>query len=80
MWYVITKLVANCKDDVQLIKMVNFEAVVLFIRILINFSKEKEKDGYLPFLDVKACVGYFLSNFISHQVIALQKLWKMFFF
>ena len=34
MWYVITKLVANCKDDVQLIKIVNLKAVILFIRIL----------------------------------------------
>ena len=34
MWYVIKKLVVNSKDDVQLIKMVNFKAVVLFIRIL----------------------------------------------
>ena len=29
----VIKLVANCKDDVQLIKMVNFKAAVLFIRI-----------------------------------------------
>ena len=29
---------------------------------------------------VKACVSYFLSNFsFFHQVIAFQKLWKMFF-
>ena len=34
MWYVITKLVANCKDDVYLIKMVNFKVAVLFIKIL----------------------------------------------
>ena len=27
------KLVANCKNDVQLINMVNFKVVVLFIRI-----------------------------------------------
>ena len=35
-WQVITKLVRNCKDDVQLIKMFNFSAVVIFIRILIS--------------------------------------------
>ena len=29
--------------------------------------------------DVKAFVRYFLSNFIFHQMIALQNLWKMFF-
>ena len=34
MWYVITKLVADCKNNVSLIKMVNFKAVVLFIRLL----------------------------------------------
>ena len=33
MWFFITKLVANCKD-VYLIKMVNFQAVIIFIRIL----------------------------------------------
>ena len=27
----------------------------------------------------KACVRYFVANFIFHQMIALQKLWKMFF-
>ena len=37
MWYVITKLVANCKD-VYLIKMVNSRAVVLFIRISTCFE------------------------------------------
>ena len=31
------KLVANCKEDVQLIKMVNFKVVVLFIRILMFY-------------------------------------------
>ena len=36
MWYVITKLVANCKNDVYLIKMVNFKVVVLSIKILIR--------------------------------------------
>ena len=36
MWYVITKLVANCKNDVYLIKMINFKVVVLFIKILIR--------------------------------------------
>ena len=44
---VITKLVANCKD-VYLIKMVNFKAVVLFIRILtcfnISFPERKNID------------------------------------
>ena len=39
MWYVIMKLVANCKDDVQL--MVNFKAVVLFIRILICYISHR---------------------------------------
>ena len=28
---------------------------------------------------LKACVPYFCQIFISHQMIALQKLWKMFF-
>ena len=27
----------------------------------------------------KACVRYFLTNFYYHQMIALQKLWKMFY-
>ena len=36
MWYVITKLVASCKNDVYLIKMVNFKVVVLSIKILIR--------------------------------------------
>ena len=35
------KLVANCKDDVYFIKMVNFKAVVLFIRILTCFISHK---------------------------------------
>ena len=60
--------------------MVNFEAVVLFIRILINFSTEKEKDGYLPFLDVKACVGYFLSNFHFSPSDSPSKTMKNVFF
>ena len=30
-------------------------------------------------LKFKACVCYFFSNFFFHQMIALQKLWKMFF-
>ena len=29
------KLVVNCKDDIQLTKMVNFKAVILFIRIFL---------------------------------------------
>ena len=29
--------------------------------------------------ELKACVCYFLSLYIFHQMIALQKLWKMFF-
>ena len=43
MWYVILKLVANCKDDVWLIKMVNFKAVILFIRILTEMVKSKSQ-------------------------------------
>ena len=31
------KLVANCKADVQLKKMVTFKAVILFVRILTCF-------------------------------------------
>ena len=34
MWCVITKLVASCKDDVQLIKVINFKAIALFLRIV----------------------------------------------
>ena len=41
MWYVITKLAANCKDDVYLIKMVNFKVVVLFIKILTFFTSHR---------------------------------------
>ena len=41
MWYVITKLATNCKDGVQLIKMVKFKAVVLFIRILTCFISHR---------------------------------------
>ena len=41
MWYVITKLVANCKNDVYLIKMVNFKVVVLFIKILTCFISHR---------------------------------------
>ena len=33
--------VANCKDDVQLIKMVNFKAVILFIRVLTCFISHR---------------------------------------
>ena len=39
MWYVNTKLVANCKDNV--IKLVNFKAVILFIRILTCFRSHR---------------------------------------
>ena len=41
MWYVITKLVVNCKDDVYLIKMVNFKVAVLFIKILTCFISHR---------------------------------------
>ena len=36
MWHVITKLVTNRKDDIYLIKMVNFKVVIIFIKILTN--------------------------------------------
>ena len=45
---IVMKLVTNCKDYAQLIKMVNFKAVILFIRILkynwegVNFPWEKD--------------------------------------
>ena len=35
------KLVANCKDDVYLIKMVNFKVVVLFIKMLTCFLSHR---------------------------------------
>ena len=41
MWYVITKLVVNCKDDIYLIKMVNFKVVVPFIKILTCFISHR---------------------------------------
>ena len=34
-------VVANCKDDVQLIKMVNFKVVILFIRVLTCFISQR---------------------------------------
>ena len=43
MWYVITKIVVNCKNNVYLIKMVNFKVVVLYIKILT--SKEVNIPG-----------------------------------
>ena len=33
----------------------------------------------VPKISFKACVHYFLSNFYFYQMIALQKLWEMFF-
>ena len=41
MWYVIMKLVVNCKDNIYLIKVVNFQAVVLFIRIWTCFISHR---------------------------------------
>ena len=34
-------VVANCKDDVQLIKMVNFKVVILFVRVLTCFISQR---------------------------------------
>ena len=42
MLYVITKLVANSKDNVQLIKMFNFKAIALFMRILLYRTEPLE--------------------------------------
>ena len=42
---------------------------------LFTFLKSIQQNNYF----LKACVRYFLSNFISHQMIALQKLRKKFF-
>ena len=55
-----------------------------FLIVLVqNFLFLKEFiacNGYFGlFTKIKACVRYFLSNFISHQIIVLQKLLKMFF-
>ena len=30
--------------------------------------------------NIKACIRYFLSNLFFHQLIALQKLWSVFYF
>ena len=46
MWYVIMKLVANCKEDVQLIKMVKSKVAVLFIRILTCFILHRTFGNY----------------------------------
>ena len=41
-------------------------------------QNEKQSEAFL--LSLKACVPYFLSNFLFfHQMIALQKLWQVFF-
>ena len=46
MWYVVMGLVASLKDDVQLIKTVNFKAFVLFIRILTYIQHESIRDKH----------------------------------
>ena len=53
--------------------------IKIIIAVVFNTEKEKQLRGGGTELRVfKACVRYFLSNFF-HQMIALQKLRKMFF-
>ena len=48
--------------------------VIYFIKYLCYLSFWE-----FPIFSFKACDRYFLSNFFSNQMIALQKLWKMLF-
>ena len=72
MWYVITKLVANCKDDVYLIKMVNFKVVVLFIKILTCFVSQRTF-GFEVFPQL---YGRLFSSF-NLDFLVNERYWKL---
>ena len=69
MWHVITKLVANCKDNVYLIKMVNFKVVALFIKTLTCFISDRKFGNIYKYIYIYILYIYILYIYISYADI-----------
>ena len=68
---VITKLVANCKDDVWLIKMVNFKAAILFIRILTCLISHRTF-GNVIYDNAQKCSELFISKLRKLEKLSIK--------
>ena len=76
MWYVITKPVANSKDDVYLIKMVNFKFVVLFIKILTCFISHRTfgNSNFAVKLAERSNLSSFSVNLMNNLFLSICQL------